>query len=319
MQNTCKSLATLGTRRIRAMSVAMLALATPVTTTCLADELPPYAVDGAVNRPVIFAEGAISSSLPEFATAFSPSGDMVIFNRTSADRNNIMMMTSEFKDGSWTEPAVLSFTGPHRDVDPWFSSDGSRLYFSSNRPAAEGQEPGNWDTWYVERHGMEWSEPMRLGPEVNTEAAEIFVSVTDDGTLFFRRSAGENRAIYSARAAGDNFAAPEQVQGLELPSAGNPSIARDGSFLIMSGIVEGRASDLFISFSNGDGWTPAKNLGDSINTTFAEFAPSISPDGKYLFFTSERPGVADATAEGRPPGDIYQIELRAIEGLEWPE
>jgi Tol biopolymer transport system component len=166
---------------------------------------------------------------------------------------------------------------------------------------------------------MEWSEPMRLGPEVNTEAAEIFVSVTDDGTLFFRRSAGENRAIYSARAAGDNFAAPELVQGLELPSAGNPSIARDGSFLIMSGIVEGRASDLFISFSNGAGWTPAKNLGDSINTTFAEFAPSVSPDGKYLFFTSERPGVADATAEGRPPGDIYQIELRAIEGVEWPE
>ena len=132
-------------------------------------------------------------------------------------------------------------------------------------------------------------------------------------------SNSDSRAIYSARAAGNGFAPAERVNGLNLASAGNPSIARDGSFLILSGIVEGRASDLFISFLDGDSWTPAKNLGDSVNSTFAEFAPALSPDGKYLFFTSERPGVAGATAEGCPPGDIYQIELRAIQGIEWPQ
>jgi Tol biopolymer transport system component len=59
-------------------------------------------------------------------------------------------------------------------------------------------------------------------------------------------------------------------------------------------------------------------MGPSVNTQYAEFAPGISPDGKYLFFTSERPGIVAATPEGRPPGDIYQVELSSIEGINWP-
>jgi hypothetical protein len=35
--------------------------------------------------------------------------------------------------------------------------------------------------------------------------------------------------------------------------------------------------------------------------------------GKYLFFTSERPGIAPTPASGaRPPGDLYQIEVAAL-------
>ena len=45
---------------------------------------------------------------------------------------------------------------------------------------------------------------------------------------------------------------------------------------------------------------------------FADFAPAFSPDGKYLFFTSERPGIAPTPPSGRPPGDIYQIDVAAI-------
>lgn len=49
------------------------------------------------------------------------------------------------------------------------------------------------------------------------------------------------------------------------------------------------------------------------NCSYADFAPSVSPDGKYLFFTSERPDiVSEDMIEGRPPGDIYQIELSTI-------
>ncbi len=292
---------------------------TILVATGFADEVQPYSSSEVLDRPAIFAADIVSSPLPEFATAFSPTGDLVVFNRSDADRNDIVMMASEFRDGAWAEPSIMPFSSTYRDVDPWFSSDGSRLYFSSNRPAGNDSESASWDTWYVEKRGTDWSVPARLGPAVNTDATEIFVSITDDGTLFFRRSTPESRGIYSAQSSGDGFAIAEPVLGLELESAGNPAIARDGSFLILSGIVEGRAGDLFISFPQGDKWTPARNLGESVNTMFAEFAPSVSPDGKYLFFTSERPGVMENTTDDRPPGDIYQIELRKIEGIDWPD
>ena len=48
-------------------------------------------------------------------------------------------------------------------------------------------------------------------------------------------------------------------------------------------------------------------------------ALSISLDGKYLFFTSERPGMLTESPQGRPPGDIYQIELGEIDGIDWPD
>ena len=96
-------------------------------------------------------------------------------------------------------------------------------------------------------------------------------------------------------------------------------IAKDGSYLILSVAVEGSAGELFMAVPDGDHWTPAKNMGPSVNTMYAEFAPSISPDGKYLFFTSERPGMLAESPEGRPPGDIYQIELREIDGFDWPD
>ena len=56
-----------------------------------------------------------------------------------------------------------------------------------------------------------------------------------------------------------------------------------------------------------------QNLGPAVNSRFADFAARVQPDGKYLFFTSERPGIVPTPATGaRPPGDIYQIEVAAL-------
>jgi len=71
-------------------------------------------------------------------------------------------------------------------------------------------------------------------------------------------------------------------------------------------------TDLYASRSRDGAWSPAQNLGAIINSPSADFAPAFSPDGRYLFFTSERPGIAPAPASGRPPGDIYQIDVAVL-------
>jgi hypothetical protein len=46
--------------------------------------------------------------------------------------------------------------------------------------------------------------------------------------------------------------------------------------------------DLYLSCKQGGKWTPARHLGHDINTFAEEEFPFLTPDGQYLFFTSER-------------------------------
>ncbi|GAB4140265.1 MAG: OmpA family protein [Bacteroidia bacterium] len=93
-------------------------------------------------------------------------------------------------------------------------------------------------------------KPVNMGASVNTDACEYFPNVTaDDNTFLFTR----NR---------------EQID----PNTGAKMRSQE---------------DFYISFrdANGD-WSVARNLGPPINTPANEGAPSLSADGRYLFFAA---------------------------------
>lgn len=263
-----------------------------------------------------FAPGVISSPLPEFATTVTDDGATIAFNRTSADRDTMWILVSERTSDGWTEPRPLPFsTGTWRDVDPFFTPDGRRLYFSSNRPTAPGDTIADFNTWFVERSAEGWSAPRDPGAPLNSPATEIFVSITRDGEIFFSREDGEGpRHIVHARLTATGATEPRPI-AFDLPASvrlGNPAISPDGRTLVVAtrDLPGLGGPDLYVSFRTGADWTRPVNAGARINSAHAEFAPAFSPDGRHLFFTSERPGVVSAeAATGRPPGDIYRVPV----------
>jgi len=64
--------------------------------------------------------------------------------------------------------------------------------------------------------------------------------------------------------------------------------------------------DLFVSEWNGRAWNKPVAL-DSVNTEFNEKDPAFSPDGKYLYFSSDRPGGVGG----------YDIWVARWDGLKW--
>ena len=93
-------------------------------------------------------------------------------------------------------------------------------------------------------------------------------------------------------------------------SEDDPFIASDESFLIFCSSRPGGygSYDLYIAFRKKDGtWTKAKNMGPEINTSGEEARPSITPDGKYFFFTR-----GDVNPDWR---DIFWINAGFIETL----
>jgi len=69
-------------------------------------------------------------------------------------------------------------------------------------------------------------------------------------------------------------------------------------------------SDIFVYFRNEDNsWSQPINLGEKVNSDCSESCPSLSPDGKYLFFNRH-------CEDDRDSYDIYWINASFIKELE---
>ncbi|MCF7791643.1 MAG: hypothetical protein K9L78_02940 [Victivallales bacterium] len=75
------------------------------------------------------------------------------------------------------------------------------------------------------------------------------------------------------------------------------TVSEDGKTIIISRYFSSDNRDLFISRCIDKKWTKPRRL-LNVNTEYNEITPSLSSDGKYLFFASDRP-------EGRGGFDIY--------------
>jgi len=255
----------------------------------------------------LFAPGLISTEGEELNSVFTPDGREFYFTvgRGSPRRWAIKVMRRT--GNRWGAPQVASFSGTYSDVDLFISHDGKQLLYCSNRPLSGTGEPKkDFDIWVVERAGDGWSQPRNLGGAVNTEAQEFYPSLTRAGVLFFQSIRPEGRG------AGDIYFSRREEGGY--PRVGNaggmintegfesdPFVAPDGDYVIFSANRKGGfgQGDLNITFRAKDGsWTPPRNLGSRVNTSYHENCAMVTPDGKYLFFTRA--------------GDIYWVDARII-------
>ncbi|HKW10003.1 MAG TPA: hypothetical protein VJO33_06460 [Gemmatimonadaceae bacterium] len=245
---------------------------------------------------MIFAPGVVSTG-DVFASTFTPDGRTVVFTQFSPPR--MTLMTSRIVAGQWTVAQALPFSGAYRDLDPSFSPDGSRLYFSSWRPT--GPSPGDTtnaaDTWYVDRSGDGWSVPVRLAEPVNGAEVDMYPSVTARGVLYFDsfRSRPRRRLVYRAEPRGDGtFGAPQALDQIINADSGASNLFVDPAeryVVFAAARPEGAgALDLYISTRTASGtWTEPRNLGPTVNTAGTEFCPFVSRDGRFLFFTRISP------------------------------
>jgi Tol biopolymer transport system component len=251
----------------------------------------------------IFASGIISTiEMPEMCAAFTPDGKQFFFNALYEGQWSIFM-TKE-TNGMWTTPKPMPFTAGYTDRDFTLSPDGRMIYFGSNRPRERKAKPLKaLDIYMTERlDGEHWSEPKNIGIVVNSERGENYPSVARNGNLYFFSSRDDSLGgcdIYVARLIDGQFRPPENL-GSAVNSVQNDwdgYIAPDESYFIFSSQNRDDTlggQDLYICFRKQDGrWTKARNMGARVNSASGEICPSVTLDGKYLFFTSRRRGKAD--------------------------
>ncbi len=127
---------------------------------------------------------------------------------------------------------------------------------------------------------------------LNTNGNDAAVALSPDGSMLFTfESNNDEGDLYISTLKGSEWSKPERLNKNINTDAweGSCSISSDGRYLYFASEKPGGlgGKDLYVSEKiNGD-WTPAINLGPSINTEYNEDAPFIHPDGITLFFSSE--------------------------------
>jgi hypothetical protein len=254
--------------------------------------------------PKIFAPGIVSTDRNELNCTFSPDQKQMFFTRTINGRHTIMVMT--LAGNIWKDPETASFSGDHVDVDPYVSSDGNRLYFSSRRPL-QGNGTKDSDLWYVEKEkDGPWGQPVRI-KNINTPGRhDYYTSIAGNGTIYFSIFSEDGRTgdLFRWKKGGnkkEKLPKPINTQYNEH----DPCIAPDGSYLIFSSSRPGGfgSNDLYITFRLPDSsWSEPENMGDTINTSGYDYCPMVTHDHRFLFFTRSL----------NRNGDIYWVDAEII-------
>jgi len=208
----------------------------------------------------------------------------------------------------WSAPEVTSFSGRYRDLEPFFSANGLKLYFASARPLSVATNKSkDVDIWFVERKNKQatWSEAINMGTAINTDKDEYYPSVASSGNVYFTRMADDNHKE-------DIFISCYEKQQYTTAQALNDSVnsktyefnafvSPDESYIIFTSY--GRAddmggSDMYISVKNKNGaFTKAQQMGNEINSNKIDYCPFVDVKNHMLYFTSERNNVPTEFAE----------------------
>jgi tetratricopeptide (TPR) repeat protein len=146
--------------------------------------------------------------------------------------------------------------------------------------------------YFSKKTGDAWSSPENINPQIVSDGEFYPVGISFDGQdLYLVKKGTKNSDIYMSHYYKDEWT-PAKPLNKNINSSSDEtsvSVTKDGNTMYFTSNRSGsRGFDIYKSVKDPDGdWGKAENLGKIINTKDDEATPSISPDGKTLYFSSE--------------------------------
>ncbi|WP_272151113.1 hypothetical protein [Tenacibaculum aiptasiae] len=230
--------------------------------------------------PEIFAPEIVSvTGRYEYALSFSPTMDELYFSGNKKDENQTVYF-SKLKDKKWSQPKKANFTKGQKknEFEAFVSPDNKRIYFSTYDSIFHDE-----NIWYVDRLKDSWSEAKKLDSPMNDDIV-FYANAANNGDIFYT-SISKLKMYYAPN---KNGAFPE-VHEIKIEHGGHGYISPNQDFLLVDAKKDNdktKDRDIHVYFKKKNGeWTKPINLGSTVNSDFTETCPSLSPDGKYLFFS----------------------------------
>lgn len=270
-------------------------------------------------NPEIFAPEILSvDKYPHGHLAFSKDGKTIYWSAYPKGKSHQTIFCSTYDGRNLTSPWKASFAADSGNGGSAISYDGNRLFFSAELSSINSASRKPYAICYVEKVDEKWSKPVIIESTVDTLITKGQVSVARNGNIYFsgRNYSERMPSIFVCRKEGDKFLDPEKIKGMiaEVGLISDPWVDPEEKFMLLSIQPEQgppMRTDIGISYRESDNrWSKPVRIKGEMNTNHFERFPSLSPDGKFLFFirsTSER-----FVGEG---AHFYWVSTKIIEEL----
>lgn len=133
--------------------------------------------ESSINEKDLSISSHMHSDNKTLITSFVPKG------RNKKDHD--LFVSFRRSDGSFSEPMLLPVVSSDFDeIGPFLAADDVTLYFSSNRPGGYGSHD-IWMSHRLDDTWLKWSDPVNLGPEINTNDWDAYYSVAASGDVAY--------------------------------------------------------------------------------------------------------------------------------------
>lgn len=300
------------------MTITALAVFLVVSAALAAGAAGPWSQAESIET---FGAGAHPNFNTEFAEGcpfISPDGKRFFLMSTrpvgGLGGQDIWVSTRESPQDPWSEPVNVGapINSPQNDFCPTISADGKTFYFASNRPGHCGAST-NADLYTAQLDANSHATSVRhLGCVVNSPADEHspFPGVIRGvGKVLLYSSArpafaGDTVAdhdLYMSPRSGGVFGAGIALSDINTQSnEGQPNLRVNGKELFFwSDRTGAQGPDIYSSKLTSEGWTTPMNLGSNVNAPGGDTRPTLSRNGKTLYFGSGRTGSGDIYVTSR--------------------
>jgi Tol biopolymer transport system component len=234
----------------------------------------------------------------------------------------------EFLKNKSEKKRLLSRTvnSNYAEYGPILADSGNVLYFTARKSDTKGRTMNEDDQDYFEDIYMaEWNEQINDWDSVtnalkwNTKGFDALTFVSRDGkyalmtinneALAEKTTASSDIFELTLSNSTGKWGSPKAIESKSINSSyydGSATMTSDRKTMYFVSDRKGdkKSTELYRVQKIGSEWGKAEALPDYINTKGRETTPFITPDGKYLFFSSD--GLA-----GMGGLDIYVSEIKA--------
>ncbi len=232
------------------------------------------------DSAIIFAPEIISvTNRGEYAFAISPNHDEYFYNAGESEDTTQPFGLLHMKrvGDKWLEPqkANLNQVG-FWEQEAFFSPDGNEIYYAVS-------DSGYTRIWLSHKTKNGWSKGKLLNSPINDSSKRVFYATFSSNENLYYTNVDKLKINMSENDSGTY----KSFNEIGLPRAGHAFIAPNEDFIIFdSHQTENYGkTDIYVAFKTIYGnWSVPINLGPQVNTEYLETCPSLSPDGKYIFF-----------------------------------
>ena len=256
--------------------------------------------------PKLFAPHIFKYTDYHSCLSFSANGKQVFFSRLKTSGEYVGVQTMKYKNGKWTESEFIQ--GTEKSFSPFISTDGERLFIAKEN-----------SLFVLYRENETWSNPQKLPDFINFQKRQDGLYEAASRSVYFTTMFGKTDGIFYSEFVNGEYQKPIKIKtGFDTNAGGYSYISPDESYMIFQSRARGGygASDLYIMFNKNGSWTKAINMGSKINTRYSESFPYVTPDGKYLFFNSNRPSELNSKVPEHFYGNFYWVSTEIFKQFE---